>query len=141
MGRTKFRLCETGVDAVVIAVGALGRQPLADAEQRIEHVIEPDAGRRAAKQMKVIAKNLPDAPMIRFNFTAIDSGNTQILKRLSNSLNWARRRAAGEVGPPQRSSRADWPARWLGLRDVTERRNGPQTRANGAGSHDKREKA
>src|SRR5947208_14529012 len=60
MGRTKFRLCETGVDAVVIAVGALGRQPLADAEQRIEHVIEPDAGRRAAKQMAMRSEPMPD---------------------------------------------------------------------------------
>ncbi len=43
-----------------IAVGGFRRQPLVDAEHRVERVVEPDARRRAAEQVVVRGERVPD---------------------------------------------------------------------------------
>src|SRR5207247_4531468 len=74
-------LAETGIDAIEYAVGCFRRQTLADAEDLVKRVIEPNPGRRAAKNVVMPRKHAPDIARIALDRAAVAAWNRRILQR------------------------------------------------------------
>ena len=72
---------QTGVDVVVDPHGRRGGQRLVDPEHAFELLRQPGAARRSAKQVKVVAEDLPDPPRIGFGPPAVDARDSQRLHR------------------------------------------------------------
>ncbi len=65
---------------IVSLVGVLGAQALAEAKDFREGVVEPEPGRRAAEQMKVLGETAPDFARIGLDRAAIDPRHAQVLE-------------------------------------------------------------
>src|SRR5205085_1122790 len=68
-------------DVVVYPLGAGAGELLAHAEQVGELGAEPQAGRRAAEEVEVLGKRLPDAAMVALDRTAVARRDAEILQR------------------------------------------------------------
>lgn len=67
-------------DGVVVAVGGRCGQRLVDAEQIGKHMIEPQPGRCAPKQIIVLGKTTPDRPAVCLDRRAVQRRHAEILK-------------------------------------------------------------
>ena len=67
-------------DAVVDRVGIGRRQPLLDAEDARGRMLEPEPGRRAAKQVPVPGEEAPDRARIGLDRAAVLAGDAELLQ-------------------------------------------------------------
>ena len=62
--RKEFRRLECCCDAIEIEVGDIAGEPLLEAEERREHMVEPHAARRASEEVVVFGEEPPDRTRI-----------------------------------------------------------------------------
>ena len=78
--RAEFRRAQGGIDLVVILVGIGRREPLGEAEQGREGVVEPHPRRRAAKEMVMRRETAPDRARVALDDAALLRGDAEILE-------------------------------------------------------------
>ncbi len=79
--RAKFRFGQLLRNLIINGLRGLAGQLLLDAEHMMQRIINPDAGGRAAKQVEVIGKNLPDFTMILLHRAAVAARDAQVFQR------------------------------------------------------------
>ncbi len=75
----EFRPLQAGRDMIVDPVAAFLRQPLGDAEDFGEGVVQPQPRGRAAEQLEVLGENPPDLSRVGLDRAAVDSGHADLL--------------------------------------------------------------
>ena len=68
-------------DDVIMPIGVVGRQPLAETEQRLERMIQPEARRRARKQPEMLGEAAPNLSRIGLDGTAVDARHAEVFQR------------------------------------------------------------
>ncbi len=87
---------------IVSLVGVLGAQALAEAKDFREGVVEPEPGRRAAEQMKVLGETAPDFARIGFDRAAVDARHAQVLETHALAVEHAMHVVVGNDEQPRR---------------------------------------
>src|SRR5215471_12466329 len=87
--RPELRFRETVVDGVEDAVCRFGGQSLADAEDLLERVVEPDSRRSAAEQVIVCSEASPDLARIWLHSATITPRDRQVLQPQSLTVEHA----------------------------------------------------
>ncbi len=88
--RPEFGALQRFGDDVVIPIGVRRRQALGEAEQVLERMVEPKAGRRAGKETVVLSEQSPDVSRIDFDRTTVNARNAEVLHRYALAVEHAK---------------------------------------------------
>lgn len=78
--RPKFLALQAGGDVIIGRVGVPGAEALMEAEDFGEGVVEPEPGRRAAEQVKVLGEPAPDFSRIGLDRAAVAPRHAKVLE-------------------------------------------------------------
>ena len=67
-------------DPVVMRIGVGGGERFIDAEQGLQHIVEPQTRRRATEQVIVLGKAPPDGASLGFNRCPVKARHAEVLK-------------------------------------------------------------
>ena len=73
----KFRGGQFGADQVKKPVGIFGGRFIVDTENIVQFVCQPDATRRTAKKVEILAEQLPDFTVVALDRVAIHARDAQ----------------------------------------------------------------
>ena len=100
--RPELGTLQAGGDVIVGLVGVPGAEALMEAEDFREGVVEPEPGRRAAEQMKVVGEAAPDLAWIGFYRAAVGPRHAQVLETRALTVEHAMHVVVGNDEQPCR---------------------------------------